>query len=93
MPNLENALTLMKSRLNRLSTDTSLDDTFVIRLQGAQEELNGMFRQDLTDSTADLILLVDYTVWGYQNRDKSGAMPDWLRLKLRERFLKGGGTA
>lgn len=92
MPNLENALTLMKSRLNRLSTDTSLDETFTIRLQGAQEELNRMFRQDLTDSTADLILLVDYTVWGYQNRDKSGAMPDWLRLKLRERFLKGGGS-
>ena len=93
MVDMNAALLLMKSRLNRLSTDTSLEDTFVYRLQGAQEELNQMFRADLTDSTADLMLLVDYTVWSYQNRDQSGAMPVWLRVKLRERFLKGGGSA
>lgn len=93
MPDINAALLLMKSRLNRMAADTSLDSAFTYRLQGAEEELNQMFRADLTDSTADLLLLVDYTVWGYQNRDKSGAMPNWLRLKLRERFLKGGGSA
>lgn len=93
MPDINAALLLMKSRLNRMAADTSLDSAFTYRLQGAEEELNQMFRADLTDSTADLLLLVDYTVWGYQNRDKSGAMPNWLRMKLRDRFLKGGGPA
>ena len=36
-----------------------------------------------------------YTVWQYQNRDSAGSMPDWLRLRRRERWLRekrtGGG--
>ena len=34
-----------------------------------------------------MMFLVDYTVWQYQNRDKPGDMPDWLRLDRRERWL------
>lgn len=37
----------------------------------------------------------DVTVWQHQNRDKPGAMPEWLRLRRRERWLsqrnEGGG--
>lgn len=88
MPDLNQALALMKARLNRMPQDMTLDDYFFTRLQAAAEELNRMFRADLDDSTADLMLLVDYAVWSYQNRDQSGAMPAWLRLRMRERFLK-----
>lgn len=82
------ALLLVKTRLNRLATDTSLDEYLTFRIQGAEQELNAMMRCDLTDSTADLLLLTDYTVWQYQNRDKPAAQPAWLRQRLRERFLK-----
>lgn len=94
MPDLNTALLMVKTRLNRLSGDTSLDDYLIQRIQGAMEELNRMMRVDLDDSTADLLLLVDFTVWQYQNRDQSGAQPAWLRQRLRERFLlKGGDSA
>jgi hypothetical protein len=51
----------------------------------------------LDDSQADdLMLCADYVVWQYQNRDTGGAMPDWLRLRRRERWLAqqtdGGGA-
>ena len=37
------------------------------------------------------MLLVDFTVWQYQNRDQGGSMPEWLRLQRRERWLRSGG--
>ena len=79
-------LALVKSRLNRLPGDTSIDDYLTARIDGAAQELQ---RQGvtLTDAMNDTLLLVDTTVWQYQSRDKTGAMPDWLRLRLRERWL------
>ena len=88
MPDINQALALMKARLNRMPADTTLDDYFIARIQAAQEELNRMFRADLDDSMADLLLLVDFAVWSYQCRYQSGAQPQWLRQRLRERFLK-----
>ena len=41
----------------------------------------------LTESADDMMLLVDYTVWQYQNRDKAGDMPEWLKHDRRERWL------
>ena len=83
------ALSLMKARLNRLTTDTSLDDYFNARINGAIQELEGT-GITLTDSTEDLLLTVDYAVWQYQNRDKPGSMPEWLRLRRRERWIREG---
>lgn len=79
-------LALVKSRLNRLPGDTSIDDYLTARIDGAALELQ---RQGVTITTAlnDTLLLVDMTVWQYQSRDKTGAMPDWLRMRLRERWL------
>lgn len=85
---MSQALALMKTRLNRMPQDTTLDDYFSARLQAAAEELNRMFQANLDESAADLLLLVDYAVWSYQNRDQSGAQPLWLRTRLRERFLR-----
>ena len=81
------ALSLVKQRLNRLAADTSLDDYFTQRIAAAEAELAGT-GISLTDSADDLMLLVDYTVWQYQNRDSAGRMPDWLRLRRRERWLR-----
>ena len=91
MPDVNMALLMVKTRLNRMASDTSLDEYLTTRIQGAVEELNRMMRANLDDSTADLLLLVDFTVWQYQNRDQSGAQPAWLRQRLRERFLLKGG--
>lgn len=88
MPDVSLALLMVKTRLNRMASDTSLDEYLTARIRGAVEELNRMFRADLDDSMADLLLLVDFAVWSYQNRDQSGAQPQWLRVRLRERFLK-----
>lgn len=81
------ALDYVKTRLNRLAHDTTLDEYFLARIGAAVRtlEATGII---LTDSIADLMLVVDYTVWEYQNRDKPGSMPDWLRLRRRERWLQ-----
>ena len=81
------ALALVKIRLNRLPGDTTLDDYFLARIDAAAQALEAT-GITLTDSMADLLLIVDYTVWEYQNRDQPGGMPDWLRLRRRERWLQ-----
>lgn len=87
MPDLNMALDLVKTRINRMGADTSQDDYIMQRIEAAAEELKrtGI---TLTDSTDDLMLLVDFTVWKYQNRDKAAGMPEWLRLARRERWLQ-----
>lgn len=87
MIDMAQALSLMKARMNRLQSDTSLDNYFDARLRSAMKELEGTGIH-LTDSAEDLLLVVDYAVWAYQNRDNTGGMPDWLRLRRRERWLK-----
>ena len=87
MPDLFMARDLVKTRLNRLNVDARTDEYIQARVEAAVEELKGN-GITLTDSSDDMMLLVDYTVWAYQNRDKPGAMPEWLRLKRRERFLR-----
>lgn len=84
---IETALLMVKTRLNRTQKDSTLDEYFIQRIKAAVQalEATGII---LTDSTADLMLVVDYTVWEYQNRDKPGSMPDWLRLRRRERWLQ-----
>lgn len=83
------ALSLVKTRLNRLPSDTTLDGYLTARIMAAEQalEATGIV---LTASVADLMLVVDYTVWEYQNRDKPGSMPDWLRLRRRERWVQQG---
>lgn len=81
------ALELMKARLNRPAADTALDGYFQARLDAAEADLRGAGIA-LTDSADDLMLLVDTAVWSYQNRDKTAGMPDWLRLRRRERWLR-----
>lgn len=88
----QTALKLMKTRLNRLTTDTTLDEYFTARINAAIGELEAT-GITLTDTTEDLLLVVDYAVWQYQNRDNPGAMPEWLRLRRRERWVQQGVKA
>ena len=83
------ALSLVKTRLNRLPSDTTLDEYLTARIMAAEQAI-GATGIVLTASVADLMLVVDYTVWEYQNRDKPGSMPDWLRLRRRERWVRQG---
>lgn len=89
----DTALLLMKTRLNRLKTDTTLDDYFSARLHAVAEEFAAIGIH-LNDSTQDLLLVVDEAVWQYQCRDQPGPRPEWLQLRRRERWLQeGGGSA
>lgn len=81
------ALALMKARLNRLSSDTSLDTYFQARISAAIQGLEGI-GITLADNEEDLLLTVDLAVWQYKNRDNAGSMPEWLRLRRRERWLR-----
>ena len=92
---ISTVLGIVKARLNRLPGDTSLDDYLTARINAAAAEMsrNGI---ELRNTPEDVMLLADMTVWQYQCRDKPGAMPDWLRLRRRERWLSehaGDGDA
>lgn len=89
MSNLSaSSLGLIKQRLNRL--DTNLDEYLATVAASAEKELTrlGLHLQDDED---DRMLLVDYAVWRYQNRDQAGASPAWLRLRIRERWISMKG--
>lgn len=83
------ALDLVKARLNR--ADDALDDYLSARIEAAADDLQAMgVPLDLYD-TADTVFLADYVCWSYLNRDKQDGMPQWLRLMIRERWLKNRG--
>ena len=92
--NADLTLRLVKSRLDYLPGNTQKDEYLTERIDATAKELerNGI---RLVDDTDDTMLLVDMTVWNYQSRDKQTGMPEWLRMKRRERFLadrvKNGG--
>jgi len=81
-------LDIVKARLNRLASDTTLDPYLTSRIEAAESELEGTGIHLVDNDTEDQVLLADFVVWQYSNRDKPGGMPDWLRLKRRERWLR-----
>lgn len=80
-------LSLVKSRLNRLQSDTSMDDYLLVLIDAAEEELKRTGITIREESADDAFLLTNLTVWRYQNRDSAGAMPPWLAQYRRERWL------
>ena len=83
----ETVLGLIKRRLNRLQSDTSLDEYLKTLIEAAKGELtrNGITLR--AESADDAMLLVNLAVWRYQNRDSANAMPPWLAQQRRERWL------
>lgn len=93
--NVSTALELVKIRLNRLASDTSLDAYLTARINAAIQETEAI-GITLDSGYDSLLYIVDYTVYAYQNRDSQAGMPEWLRLRRRELWLRtaaGGGTA
>lgn len=86
--NPQTTLGLVKSRLNRMLGDASLDEMLNARIAAVDEELakTGIFLE--AESMSDTMFLVDMVVWQYQNRDAPGDMPSWLALRRRERWLQ-----
>jgi len=80
-------LALVKARLNRLASDTTLDDYLTRRIEAAVAELakSGIVLDAAKPD--DAMFCVDYVVWQYQCRDVAGGMPEWLRLRRRERWI------
>lgn len=78
-------LDLVKVRLGR--QDAALDGYLTARINAAIEELakDGIHIQD---NARDIMFVVDLVCWQYSNRDKPSAMPEWLRLARRERYLQ-----
>lgn len=81
-------LGIVKARLNRLASDTSLDDYLKQRIAAADKDLAGNGINLVADDVRDSVLLADMVVWQHNNRDKAEAMPEWLRLARRERWLR-----
>ena len=91
---ISQVLALVKVRLNRLAADNSLDEYLTVRIRAAFDELDGNGIAIDETSPCDFMLLVDYVVWQYGNRDKPEGMPEWLRERKRDRWLSdsaGGG--
>lgn len=86
-------LGIVKARLNRLASDTSLDEYLKARIAAADEELKGNGINLVIDDVRDSVLLADMVVWQYGNRDNPNGMPEWLRLQRRERWLRERGMA
>lgn len=80
------ALKLMKQRKDMLPGLTQRDEYMTARIKAVCAELKRKGIH-LTDSVDDLMLVVDMAVWQYNNRDQSGAEPEWLRCRIRERWL------
>lgn len=88
-------LMLVKDRLDRTPGNTTRDTPLMHRIEGAIAllERKGIrfTRGDdgkITEITADdQMLIVDLTVWLWQNRDKGEDDPKWLRRRLSERWM------
>lgn len=83
----ETVLGIVKARLNRLAADTSLDAYLKQRIKAADGEISSKGISLAAEDTADSVLLADYVAWQHQSRDKPGGMPDWLKLRIRERWF------
>ncbi len=81
-------LGIVKARLNRLASDTSLDEYLKKRIEATDSELARNGIKLVEGNVDDEVLLADYVVWRHQNRDKNTGMPEWLKLARRERWLK-----
>jgi len=88
MYNQTAVLGIVKARLNRLASDTSLDEYLIQRISAVDLELKSNGINLAEDNARDAVFLADVVVWQYGNRDNSNAMPEWLRLARRERWLK-----
>lgn len=88
----ETAYELLKARLDRggMPVPIALEDYWRHRIDAAAQELKkkGIHLENTAD---DNILVSDVAAENILNRDKPGHRPEWLRLAIRERWLRERG--
>lgn len=84
--NVDKAIMLVKARKNMMVSHGMNDVYITTRVNAVVKELERKGIH-LTDTADDVILVVDITVWQYNNRDNPNGMPEWLKLARRERWL------
>lgn len=83
-------LLMVKQRLDMMPGINARDDYLEARIEAAEKELARMGAELAEDATDDLMLLVDYVAWSFSNRDKAGGQPEWLREKIRRKWIQTG---
>lgn len=83
-------LLMVKQRLDMMPGINARDDYLEARIESAEKELARMGAELAEDATDDLMLLVDYVAWSFSNRDKAGGQPEWLREKIRRKWIQAG---
>ena len=84
----QTVLGIVKARLNRLASDTSLDPYLKQRIAAADKELERKGIRLIETDVADQVFLADFVAWQHNNRDNQSGMPEWLRLAMRERWIQ-----
>lgn len=86
----EQVYRLLLARLDRAGKPPPvvLESYWRQRITEAQEYIINQGIQ-LSDSIEDMLLVVDYAAWMIDSRDMSGAMPEWLRYKIKQRWFTG----
>lgn len=93
--NPNTAIELLKARMDRAGSDipAPLLSYWQDRLDAAYSELTAygcVFADE--DDLSDNMLVADYAAYKILNRDNAAGMPQWLRLEIRERFLRPRGV-
>lgn len=87
--NPETTLALLMGRMDRagVTTPAPLTSYWTSAIQAAAAELTakGILLEDTVD---DSMLVANLAAELLQNRDKPGGRPEWLRLAIRERWLR-----
>lgn len=89
--NIETVLGIVKGRLNRLPSDTSLDIQLTQRIAATDAELQRTGITLAADDIDDSVFLADYVAWKHNNRDQQTGMPEWLRQARRDRWISNKG--
>lgn len=86
----ETVLQLVKARIGLTSP---VRDTYLKAIiDGVISELEDEKGLTLNgDSPFQLMFVVDYATWRYQNRDTTGAMPRHLQFRLHNLIIHAGG--
>lgn len=82
---MDTILDIVKARLGRM--DTALDTYFATLISATIEKLREEHGIHVQPTASDNVLVADYAVWRYQNRDQRDGMPEWLHTELRDRWL------
>lgn len=84
--NIESAIRNFKQRKDMMPGINQRDEYIETIIRAAIEELADMGIH-LVDRSADLLFLVNYAVWKYNNRDENEKMKPWLKQAITDRWV------